>query len=154
MSLASFPSKAPSVRRSLPSTGSLRTGSPVSTVLFSAPNSCHPSPQASSPSPSDTTSVPASFVPTMEQTLSTVGRGVVIRVPLPGMFSAEMTGPPRFLGDPLVCMPCSQTPVESWHLCRLMPGCCLPLVERRRLPQLVFGAQSHGLPTPCVRFAA
>lgn len=32
--------------------------------------------------------------------MSAAGRGVVVRVPLPGFLSVELTGPPRFLGDP------------------------------------------------------
>ena len=31
---------------------------------------------------------------------SAAGRGVVVRVPRPGFLSVELTGPPRFLGDP------------------------------------------------------
>jgi len=63
MSPASFPPKVPTIRRPLPSTGSLRVGSPASSVLLSAPTPCHPSPQASSPSPSDTASAPTSLLP-------------------------------------------------------------------------------------------
>jgi len=55
-----------------------------------------------------------------------------------GFHSAEMTGPPRFLGDPNACMPCSSTPAEPWHSCCIMPGCCLPQVVQRRLPQRLF----------------
>src|SRR5512135_1524396 len=52
MSPASFPPKVPTIRRPLPSTESLRVGSPASPVLLSAPTPRHPSPQASLPSPS------------------------------------------------------------------------------------------------------
>ena len=41
--------------------------------------------------------------------VSVAGRGVVIRVPLPGFLSVEMTGPPRFLGDP----PCPHAMVSD-----------------------------------------
>ena len=55
-----------------------------------------------------------------------------------GFYSAETTGPFRFLEDPNACMPCSSTPAEPWHTCCLMPGCCLPQETRRRLPQRIF----------------
>ena len=45
------------------------------------------------------------------------------------------------------------TPVGPRRECRHAPRCCLPHLEQRRLPQgVTFGAQSHGLHTPCVRF--
>jgi hypothetical protein len=66
MSPASFPPRVPTIRRPLPSTGSLWVGSPASSVLLSAPTPCHPSPQASLPSPSDTASAPASSLPSPE----------------------------------------------------------------------------------------
>src|SRR5512142_983771 len=43
------------------------------------------------------------------------------------------------------------------HLSRRLValGCCLPRIQMRRLSQcLTFGAQSHGLFTRCLRFAA
>jgi hypothetical protein len=62
----------------------------------------------------------------------------------------------------LVYMPCSgPTPVGP--LCQairalpysLAPRCCLPHIQKRRLPlRTNFGAQSHGLHTRCLRFAA
>ena len=83
MSLASFPPKVPSLWRPLPSTGSLRVGSPASTVLFDAPTPCHPSPQASLPSPSDTASVPVCFAPIVEQTPPTISQGLISGLPIP-----------------------------------------------------------------------
>jgi len=52
-------------------------------------------------------------------------------------------------------MPCShQTPAGPERQAIQRSRCCLPLLARRRLPQLVnFGAQSHGLHRRCLRFA-
>ena len=138
MSPASFPPKVPTIRRPLPSTGSLRVGSPASSVLLSAPTPCHPSPRVSLPSPSDTASAPASSLPSPEGCFPGRASGRDHRLSHSGFLSAEMTGTPRFLEDPYVCMPCSSTPAEPWHSCCPMPGCCLPLVIRRRLPQRIF----------------
>lgn len=135
MSPASCPAKVPTIRRPLPSTGSFRVGSPASSVLLSAPTPCHPSPQASLPSPSDTASASASSLPSSGGCFPRRASGRDHRLSRSGFPSAEMTGPPRFLGDPNACMPCSSTPAEPWHSCWFMPGCCLPQVIRRRLPQ-------------------
>jgi hypothetical protein len=53
-------------------------------------------------------------------------------------------------------MPCShQTPAGPERQAIRRSRCCLPLLTRRRLPQVVdFGAQSHGLHLRCLRFAA
>src|SRR5712692_1136946 len=67
----------------------------------------------------------------------------------------ETTGPPKFLGNPRVPMPCSQTPAgphapghsARQHGPRYVNGEGNP----RQVP---FGAQSHGLGTRCLRFAA
>jgi hypothetical protein len=138
MSPASFPPKAPTIRRPLPSTGSLRVGSPASSVLWSAPTPCHPSPQTSSPSPSDTASAPAYLLPSPEGCFPGRASGRDYRLSHSGFHSAEVTGPPRFLEDPNACMPCSSTPAEPCHSCCIMPGCCLPQVTQRRLPQRFF----------------
>jgi len=58
----------------------------------------------------------------------------------------------------LVYMPCSRTPAgpSCRALARLRAParrCCLPLLQRRRLPPRYFGAPSHGLHTRCLRFA-
>jgi hypothetical protein len=138
MSPASFPPKAPTIRRPLPSTGPLRVGSPASSVLWSAPTPCHPSPQTSSPSPSDTASAPAYLLPSPEGCFPGRASGRDYRLSHSGFHSAEVTGPPRFLEDPNACMPCSSTPAEPCHSCCIMPGCCLPQVTQRRLPQRFF----------------
>lgn len=86
-------------------------------TLSSAPTPCHPSPQASLPSPSDTASAPASSLPSPEGCFPGRASGRDHRLSHSGFHSAEMTGPPRFLEDPNVCMPCSSTPAEPWHPC-------------------------------------
>ena len=53
----------------------------------------------------------------------TEGQGFVIRSPLPDLIAWRRTGPPRFLENPLVRMPCSSTPARPnapghkvrWH---------------------------------------
>ena len=112
MSPASVFPKVPTIRRPLPSTGSLRVGSPASSVILSAPTPCHPSPQASSPSPSDTASAPTSLLPSPGECIPRGASGRDHRLSHSGCHLAEMTGPPRFLGDPNACMPCSSTPAE------------------------------------------
>ena len=68
---------------------------------------------------------------------------------------AETAGPPRFLGNPTVHMPCSSTPVGPPRQAFSALRCCLPPLLRRRLPrQTPFGAPSHGLRTRCLRFAS
>ena len=69
--------------------------------------------------------------------------------------SEEKDGPPRFLGNPCMDMPCSSTPAA-------LP--CQAIRQGRVAFQHLktvgdchyhnFGALSHGLPTRCVRFAA
>jgi hypothetical protein len=49
--------------------------------------------------------------------------------------SAEAAGPPRFLGNPTVCMPCSLTPVGPPRQAISALRCCLPLFSPRRLPR-------------------
>ena len=66
----------------------------------------------------------------------------------------ELSGPPEFPGNPNASMPCSPTPVGPRRR-RYALRCCLPPAERRRLPHiLTYEAQSHGLLTRCLRFAA
>ena len=135
---ASFPPKVPSLWRPLPTTGSLRVGSPASQVIFGAPTPCHPSPRASLPSPSDTAPVPDSFALIVGQVSPIMSRGLVSGLPFPVVCRTEMTGPPRFLGDPLSACPALRPRWNSGTLAAKYPEYCLPLVERRRLPQLRF----------------
>ena len=138
MSPASFPPKVPSLWRPLPSTGSLRVGSPASQVVLDAPTPCHPSPRASLPSPSDTAPVPDSFALIVGQAPPAVSRGLVSGLPFPVVYWTEMTGPPRFLGDPLSACPALRPRWNPGTLAVEYPEYCLPLVERRRLPQHSF----------------
>lgn len=72
----------------------------------------------------------------IHQTLQLRARG--IRAWLPRrqfLFSVEMTGPPRFLGDPHLYMPCSSTPAGSPRQAFAAIRCCLPPIEQRRHPQ-------------------
>ena len=76
------------------------------------------------------------------------------RVPFP-FLTMETAGPPRFLGNPCACAPCSPTPVGPSRQAYKARRCC------RRSENHVgprehfhFEAQSHGSHTPCVRFAA
>jgi hypothetical protein len=59
---------------------------------------------------------------------------------------------PGSWGTP-VHVPCSMTPVGPSGQALATFGCCLPIGERRRLPQMdAFEARSHGPCTPCLRF--
>ncbi len=65
----------------------------------------------------------------------------------------ETTGPPRFLEDPHVDMPCSSTPAGPNLPGQLRASTRPPLMQRRGRPASSnFGAQSHGLSTRCLRF--
>ncbi len=86
-------------------------------------------------------------------------RFLVRRYPSPGRSRSprKQQGLPGSWGS-LVYMPCSRTPVGP--PCRVLARLrapasryCLPLLQRRRLPQRYFGALSHGLHTRCLRFA-
>jgi len=49
--------------------------------------------------------------------------------------SAEISGSPGFLGDPVACMPRPSIPAESSGSGHSIPGCSLPRLEPRRLPR-------------------
>ena len=67
---------------------------------------------------------------------------------------AEATGPPRFLEDPIMNVPCSSTPAGPPRSATAAHRYCLPPNSQRRLPRYRnFGAQSHGPLTRCLRFA-
>ena len=115
MFLPSFPSKVLCHGAPFPPQGPLGESSPDSSVLWSTPNPCRPSLWISFPSSSDTACVPASFAPLLEQALPSRGLGLVSGFPTPVLLQVETTGPPRFLGNPNVCMPRSSTPARSWR---------------------------------------
>jgi hypothetical protein len=50
--------------------------------------------------------------------------------------STETTGPPRFLEDPTMNVPCSPTPAGPLCSATAALRCCLPPFGRRRLPRL------------------
>ena len=51
-------------------------------------------------------------------------------------FLTETTGPPRFLEDPAMNVPCSSTPAGPLRSATAALWCCLPPFGRRRLPRL------------------
>ena len=74
--------------------------------------------------------------------------------PGPLLDDTETTGPPRFLENPHVHMPCSLTPVGLTHLAHDDASARPPYHHTTRAPdEWAFGAQSHGLCTRCLRFA-
>ncbi len=67
----------------------------------------------------------------------------------------EMRRPPRFLGDPIACMPCSSTPAGSARQAIRRAAFAFRLnydVGTRKV--VYFEAQSHSLQTRCLRFAS
>ena len=64
----------------------------------------------------------------------------------------EKARSPRFLGDPHLHLPCSQTPVRPFVQGRYCASVPLPLMKSRKLSQRYFGAQSHGFYSSCLRF--
>jgi hypothetical protein len=87
------------------------------------------------------------------QDATAAGLGLFTGIPKPVSLT-ETTGPPRFLEDPAMNVPCSSTPAGPLRSATAAHWCCLPLFGRRRLPRFPhFGAQSHGPRTRCRRFA-
>ena len=85
------------------------------------------------------------------------GRGPGVGHPvLPPGLAEKVKGPPRFLGDPSVSVPCSSTPAGSpapgHHGAATRPS----VTFKTSAPATMnaFGAQSHGPLTRCLRFAA
>ena len=56
---------------------------------------------------------------------------------------AETAGPPRFLENPSVLMPCSSTPVGPPRQAISTLRCCLPWLLQRRLPRLPLAGLYH-----------
>ena len=56
---------------------------------------------------------------------------------------AETAGPPRFLENPSVLMPCSSTPVGPPRQACSTLRCCLPWLLQRRLPRLPPSGLNH-----------
>ena len=128
-----------------------RVGSPASTVLRGAPTPCRPSRRTSLPSLGGTALALAGSLPWRP---SAAAAGLELGHPVtPPGSRAETAGPPRFLGNPAVHMPCSSTPAGPPRQAIAAPRCCLPLLNNvGSHDTLAFGAQSHGLFTRCLRF--
>jgi hypothetical protein len=83
------------------------------------------------------------FVPADARRYS-CGPGVVNRAPQKPDSLAEVTGPPRFLEDPVVSVPCSPTPVGPPRSAATALRCCLPPIGKRRLPrQILISGLNH-----------
>jgi hypothetical protein len=66
-----------------------------------------------------------------------------------------VAGSPRFLGNPYVPTPCSSTPAGPATPCRDGVVDAAPVLSKTKAPAgYTLGAQSHGLGTGCLRFAA
>ncbi len=111
-----------------------------------------------SESPGETLAVPARarpFAP-VGMTCNAGGRGFRSApvTPVRLLDGVETTGPPTFLGNPGVPMPCSTTPAGPGASGPYDAPARPPLKPRRRLPRTAtFEALSHGLGTRCLRFA-
>ncbi len=133
-------------------------GSPASSVLCSALNSCVPSRLASSPSLAGTALCP--LLRSLDgRATRAPGPGDSGPAPL-GRTSGGVAGSSHVPGGtPVPACRCSQTPVGPARAsqstltdCQQVAG--LPRTGQRRLPrQQAYGAQSHGLRARCLRFA-
>ena len=146
-----FPPLGPPVGSALPSTGSAEASSPASTVLWRCATSCVPLTglgclRLAIPC------VRLSFRSRRSRTPQPRARGSSAG-PLTGKSAGRRSGPPKFLENPRVPMPCSSTPAGPTRQA---------LRRRRHGPRYVhdegshdnatFEAQSHGLGTRCLRF--
>jgi len=137
----------------LPSAGSLGVGSPASSVLRGAPTSCRPSRCPSFPS--STRYCLRRLVRSLAR-LGAADRGPGLRSGLPFPHPRrETTGPPRFLGTPRQRATLSDSGGTS-----APSDCGAPVRSSAQQTASTpatgnyFEAQSRGLLTPCVRFAA
>jgi hypothetical protein len=105
----------------------------LSTVLWGCATSCVPFAALRYPSFGDTMRCACRFAPVGPRH-QTAGQGCVIRSPLPDMDAWRRSGPPKFLGNPHVSTPCSQTPAESVASSHNNAPTRPPLFKRRRLP--------------------
>ena len=118
---------------------------PLPRYYEATPTSCRPSRLASFPSLFGTAAAPWASLPPA-QGAAPCGPGVIDRLPLP-VRATETTGPPRFLEDPLMNVPCSSTPAESSRSATAARRCCLPLSRQCRLPRLLCFRGSITRPT-------
>jgi len=73
--------------------------------------------------------------------------------PAAGLYAKDGFGSPMFSGNPIVLLPCSQTPAGPLRLALTALWCCPRLSNNEGSNDVVdFGAQSHGFGTGCLRF--
>jgi hypothetical protein len=140
------------IRRALPSAGSLRSGSPTSSVLRLAEAPCHPSRRTSFPSLGGTALRPLVMT-------RSVGAPSSSRfgcpAPGPAICTRRRQGLLGSWGVHSITCPEAQIPAGRRHQAIRCLTCCLPSNLRRRLPrQFDVGTQSHSLQPRCLRFAA
>ena len=115
--------------------------------------SCRPSRRASFPSLGGTTRS-ARVSPARGRALPWAGLlELFTRYLRPGSWSVETAGSPTFLGNPIVLLPCSPTPVGPMHQALAMYRRGPRYVHGEGSRNAAFGAQSHGFGTGCLRFA-
>jgi hypothetical protein len=129
-----FLSSGSSARRPLPSTGSLGTVPPLRQYyealrLPAARPASLRFLRSAVPSPT------RSFAPTHGGVAPCEAWALLAPVPVTGFFRTETTGPPRFLGHPSACAPCSLTPVGLRHLAIAVPSYCQGRTELPWLPR-------------------
>ena len=143
-------------RPPLPSTESLRVGSPASQVLLTAPTSRRPSRLTSFPSLGGTSASSVHSLP-LAARRSSLGPGGLCH-PAPPMRRVSLRGGDwisQVPGNPLVYVPCSLTPACFCARSLRRFGIAFRSVKSVGLRQdCLFGAQSHGPHTRCLRFAA
>jgi hypothetical protein len=140
------------LRHLLPSAGSRGASSPASAVLRGAPTPERPSRRASLPSLGGTSR--ASLVRSRRRAARRRRAWGLVFGP-PTDLSRGDDQVSQVPGEPSAYMPCSPTPARSRCPASSAPRCSLPLCQQRRLSQPgSYGARSHGLHAPCVRFAA
>jgi hypothetical protein len=119
-------------------------------------DSRRPSHRASFPSLGDTRRCARRFAP-CGPGRTTAGLGFAIRSPTPEYDAWRRSGPPKFLENPYVPTPCSQTPARP-----TLPRQGQIAADRHGPTHSVprglstrgnFGARSHGIGTRCLRFA-
>ena len=136
-----------------PPPGPRDTSSPASPVLWSAPIPGRPSRPASFPSQDGYRSVRLSSL--RPSPTPAWGQGCWVRPPRePVVIEAETVGRPKFLENPRAPMPCSLTPAGLQRTRPYGAPARPPYASQRRLlTRGNFGAEWHGLGTPCLRFA-
>jgi len=130
---AEFPVYESMTSVSLPSTGSPRSTFPCFNSTMEMCDVLRPSRRTRFPSRGDTRRCVGAFAPVGPER-TTAGLGFIIRSPLPDLFAWRRSGPPKFLENPCVPMPCSSTPAGP-----NAPG----HTARRRGPRYVHNEGSH-----------